>query len=193
MTLRLPVLAASLMVALMVAIPCAQSQEMARARTIFFGSNLGLGAARIHHPAVSAGWRLGPEYDASFGLGLAHGFAFGFELATWQPPNIPGDPTHVHVFAPRAEFDVGAPDGLVVATALGLSVGDGRKTKRLGIGSMAQLTYRFALDRWITLGPELGARVAIYGDGTAVSPYISVQLRFWGASELWTAAPGRSP
>lgn len=155
-----------------------------RGSTIFIGMNLGLGAARIAQPGLGRQPRLGLEYDAAFGFGLTRRWAAGLELATWQPFNIDGNPSHIHMFAWRLEHTFGDRDGLVATTALGLGLGDGRKTKRIGSGGLLQLGYRFPVARNVTLALEGGVRGVISTDGSSVAPFVALQLRFYGRSSL---------
>ncbi len=160
---------------------CAASpSDPARDDTIFFGMNVGTGVASVDQADLSGRWRGGLVYDAAFGFGLSDQWAAGLELATWQPLNLNGDPTHVHQFGVRAEYALSGPDGWIAASSVGLALGDGRATKRLGGGGLVQLGHRWALGRWVAIAVEGGVHGAVYKDGTALAPFLAVQLRFYG-------------
>jgi hypothetical protein len=142
--------------------------------------NVGAGAATVVQPGLASRVRGGLVYDAAFGFVLTEQWAAGLELATWQPFNLDGDPTHIHQFGPRAEFAFSGPDGWIATASAGMSLGDGSATKRLGAGGLAQLGYRWAVGRWTAVAVEGGAHAALYRDGTSVAPFIAVQLRFYG-------------
>ncbi len=163
----------------------AKTDTEGRASTVFFSLNLGPSAGWISHPEIKKNGQLGLEYDAAFGLGLTRRWAIGFELSTWSPPNIDGNPSHLHLFAPRVEYTVGEKDGLVLAAAAGLALADGSAVKSLGFGIMSQMGYRVPLSKLITLAPQFGTHVAIHEDGGyALAPFAAVELRFWGHTGL---------
>lgn len=180
--------AAAVSVALMVTLVCgqaaAQGDTQSREDTIFFGMNLGLGVAQVKQPGLSSKASLGLEYDAAFGLGLTRHWAAGIELATWQPFNLDGNPSHLHFFAWRLEYTFGPLDGLVATTSLGLALGDGSQSKRIGSGGVLQLGWRWAVARHVTMAIETGVRGAAFTDGTALDPFVALQLRFYGRSGL---------
>ena len=165
----------------------------ARSQTVFLGMSVGAGLARIGQAGLSIEPRGGVEYDAVFGFGLTRRWAAGVELATWQPLNLDGNPSHVHLFALRVEYTFGPEDGLVMGTSLGMGVGDGSQTKRLGEGGGLQLGYRWPVGRGVTLAAEAGVHGVLYADGSAVIPFAALQLRFYGRSALWDRPSPRGP
>lgn len=158
----------------------APADSVDRADTVFFGMNLGAGVARVGQPGLSPELRPGLQYDAAFGLGLTRRWAVGVELSTWQPLNINGDPTHVHLFAWRVEHATSGPDGLIMAASLGMGLGDGSQTKRIGSGGTMELGHRWGVAPGVTVAAEVGVHGVVYTDGSAVAPFAALQLRFWG-------------
>ncbi len=151
---------------------------------MFFGMNLGLGLARVEQPGLSDDPSLGLEYDAIFGLALTRRWAASLELSTWQPPNLDGNPSHFHMFAWRVEYTLGPADGLVLSTSLGLGLGDGSQSKRIGSASALSLGYRWPLADEVTLAIEAGAHGAAFTDGNALIPFTALHLRFYGRSKV---------
>jgi len=162
----------------------AQEAPEGRGDTVFFGLNVGMGAAQISQPGFSRDFRPGLQYDAVCGFGLTRHWAAGLELSTWQPFNIDGNPSHLHLFAWRLEYTFGPQDGLVAATSLGLGLGDGSQSKRIGSGGVLQLGWRWPIARLVTLTAEAGAHGVAFTDGTVFSPFVALQLRFYGRSGL---------
>jgi hypothetical protein len=150
-----------------------------RARTVFFDGTVGAGLARIDTAGVDSSPTLGATWRVGVGWSPSAIFAVGFSFATWQR-NAIGTPIHLHALGPCFELTPGGGDGVVVSLAVEYAETDGDAPKRYGGALTPALGYRFAAGSWLAPTVRFGADLARYDGGSAIVPFLELQVRVYG-------------
>ncbi len=165
----------------------ALAEETDRSHTVFAGATLGAGVAWPDDREFSKNGRLGAMWQVLFGWGISRRWAVGIHFATWQD-SLNGLPFHFHsIFSPQVEYTPAGNDGLVLGAAAGFGTTDGvdpPNSLRKGIVVIPRLGYRWGLVKWAALTAGAGTHVYMHGSaGTAVVPFLDLELRFYGHTD----------
>ena len=169
-----------LVVALSMAAGNASAQSAPPAPGIFFGAGAGFGLAKIDHPQLGGELRSGAVVDLHFGWQLSSQWSVGGEFPTWGTSPL-GTPVHLHTMGPRVEFSPFERGGVFVGATLGFALTEGAVKARGGVGVVPRVGYAWMISPWTGIAVEAGAHVHGYGDGSALTPFVGLRLRFHGA------------
>ncbi len=146
---------------------------------IWFSGTAGVGTPRIEHPELGTKLRPGGYMVLAFGATLSSSWQVGGEFTTWETSPL-GTPVHLHTIGPRIEYLPRGPGGVFARGTLGMALTEGKVEARAGGAAAIALGHRWMLASWIGLAVEAGAHGQAYGNGSAVIPFLAVDLRFFG-------------
>jgi hypothetical protein len=148
---------------------------------IFFEVAAGGGLAWIDHPEASRSGKPGAVPVLAFGWAPNRRWAIGGEFTTWLTNHL-ATPVHLHTIGPRIELAPNGPLGLFARGTLGYALTEGNLIEvRPGGGAGLSAGWRWQIGRGVALAASAGAHAHLYASGTALFPFVSAELRYYGA------------